>query len=154
MIPAGFEPAALRLEDGRRSVRHRDLMTSAGFEPASSRIGIGRPSNWATRPAALAVLITCGVAWADPPADSPVMAPDVPGLSVRLRAGETAPFDGRLVELDENQRRGAALADCRGELASAKTNEWLPKPVLIAIIVGTAVLAAAAGAGAAYAATR
>lgn len=80
-------------------------------------------------------------------ADSPVIAPDLPGISVRLRAGEPAPYDGRLLEHDESVRRGKALVSCRGELADAKTNEWLSKPVLIAFIVGGLALGAAAGAG-------
>ncbi len=82
---------------------------------------------------------------------SPVLAPDLPGISVRLKAGEQAPFDGRLVELEENRRRGAAIVDCRAELADAKTNVWAPKPVLVSVIVGAVVLGAAAGAGAVWA---
>lgn len=100
----------------------------------------------------MCALLASSLAFADPPADSltvdsPVLAPDVPNVSVRLRPGEQAPFDGRLVSLDENLRRGKALADCRGELASAKENTWVSRPVLVAVIVGGLVLGAAAGAG-------
>ena len=93
------------------------------------------------------ISIALMLALAQAPEDSPVLAPDIPGLSVRLRAGEQAPFDGRLVELEENRRRGAAMVDCKAELASAKENTWVSKPVLVAIIVGGVVLGAAAGAG-------
>lgn len=81
--------------------------------------------------------------------ESPVMAPDIPGVSVRLKAGEAAPFDARAIALDENLRRGKAIADCKGELEYGKTNVWTSKPVLVALIVGGIVLGAAAGAGAA-----
>lgn len=84
--------------------------------------------------------------------DSPTLAPDAPGVSVRLRAGETAPFDGRLLSLDENLRRGKDAVDCKAELASAKENSWVSKPVLVSVIVGALVVGAAVGAGASYAA--
>lgn len=62
----------------------------------------------------LVVLLVASLAHADPAeTDSPVLAPDLPGVSVRLRAGETAPYDGRLIELSENVRRGKALVECR-----------------------------------------
>jgi len=103
---------------------------------------------------AIALLLLSSVAFADPPTDSstvendsPVLAPDLPGVSVRLRPGEPAPYDGRLVALDENVRRGKALVDCRAELEAGKQNAWLSKPVLITLIVGSVVLGAAAGAG-------
>jgi hypothetical protein len=110
----------------------------------------------------IAVMLVSSVALADPPdshfatasadapiadQESPVLAPPIPGVSVRLRAGETAPFDGRLVELGENLKRGQKLADCRGELEDAKTNVWSSKGVLVGIIIGSIALGAAAGAG-------
>lgn len=79
--------------------------------------------------------------------DSPVLAPDVPEISVRLKPGETAPFDGRLISLHENLRRGKVTAECKAELASAKENEWVSKPVLIGLIVGAFVVGAGAAAG-------
>lgn len=82
-----------------------------------------------------------------PDTDSPVLAPDIPETSVRLRAGETAPFDGRLISLDENLRRGKQWVDCKAELDDAKQNVWTSKPILITVIVGAVVLGAAAGAG-------
>ena len=103
---------------------------------------------------ALAILLASSIAFAEEPLDSPTLAPDLPGVSVRLRPGEAAPFDGRLVALDENLRRGQSLVECRAELASAKENAWLPKPVLIAVVIGGVVLGAAAGAAVTYAATR
>jgi hypothetical protein len=101
----------------------------------------------------IALLLSLSLAQA-PDTDSPVLAPDVPEVSVRLKAGEVAPFDGRLLALEENLRRGKATADCRAELADAKGNAWVSKPVLITVIVGAVVLGAAVGAGATYAATR
>lgn len=107
---------------------------------------------------ALCLLLVSSAALADPPtatvtdsvtvdSDSPTIAPDLPGVSVRLRAGETAPYDGRLIALDENVRRAKELVGCRAELEAGKENAWLSKPVLVTLIVGTAVLSAAAGAG-------
>jgi hypothetical protein len=107
----------------------------------------------------VALLLVSSLAFADPPAatvtdsvtventDSPTIAPDLPGVSVRLRAGETAPYDGRLIALDENLRRGKALVDCRAELEAGKENAWVSKPVLIGLIIGSVALGAAAGAG-------
>lgn len=87
------------------------------------------------------------LAFAQEPADSPVLAPDVPEVSVRLRPGEQAPFDGRLLSLDENLRRGKDAVDCKAELADAKENVWTSKATLVVVIVGAVVLGAAAGAG-------
>ena len=100
----------------------------------------------------IATLLVSSIAFADSvqDTDSPVMAPDIEGVSVRLKAGETAPFDGRLLALDENLRRGRKMADCEAELADAKTNIWTSKPVLISILIGGLVLGAAAGAGVTY----
>lgn len=95
----------------------------------------------------IAALVMFALAQAPLDTDTPTLAPDLPGISVRLRAGEVAPFDGRLVELEENRRRGAALVDCRTELAVGKTNEWLSKPALVALIAGTAAASAALAAG-------
>lgn len=89
-----------------------------------------------------------------PDTDTPTLAPDVPNVSVRLRAGETAPFDGRLLSLDENLRRGKEAVDCKAELSSGKENAWISKPVLVGIIVGAVALGAAVGVSATYAATR
>jgi hypothetical protein len=104
----------------------------------------------------VAMLLVSSLAFADPPTesltierdtDSPVLAPDVPGVSVRLRPGEQAPFDGRLLGLDENLRRGREAVDCKAELASAKENVWTSKATLVVVIVGAVALGAAAGAG-------
>ncbi len=79
--------------------------------------------------------------------DSPVLAPDLPGVSVRLKAGERAPFGGRLVALDENVRRTKALVECQGELADGKANVWTSPGVIVALVLGAVVVGAAAGAG-------
>ena len=79
--------------------------------------------------------------------DTPVLSPDVPNVTVRLRAGETAPFDGRLLSLEENLRRGKSAVDCRAELAKAQESALLPVPALIAIIGGSLALGVAVGAG-------
>lgn len=107
----------------------------------------------------LATLLVSSLAFADPlpgsgftvPEDTPTLAPDVPEVSVRLRAGETAPFDGRLLSLEENLRRGKSAVECKGELDEAKTNLWMSKPLVIGLIVGGLVLGAAAGAAAVWA---
>lgn len=101
---------------------------------------------------ALAVLLIASLAHADHE-DTPTLAPDVPEVSVRLRPGETAPFDGRLLSLDENVRRAKSAVECRAELASARENVWLSKPVVIGVIVGALLVGAAAGAAGAWAAT-
>ena len=103
--------------------------------------------RWCAAVGAIALVLMSTTGLAAEPDDSPTMAPDLPGVSVRLRPGEVAPFDGRQVELEENRRRGAAIADCRGELASAKENAWMSKGAVVALIVGSVVLGAAAGAG-------
>lgn len=101
-----------------------------------------------------ALLLIASLAGAAEPDDTPTLAPDVPNVSVRLRAGETAPFDGRLLSLDENLRRGKDAVDCKADLAEAKTNTWVPKPVLVGVIVGALVLGAAGGAAVVWAAKR
>lgn len=82
--------------------------------------------------------------------DTPTLSPDVPDVSVRLRAGETAPFDGRLLSLNENLRRGKDAVDCRAELAKAHESQLLPTGAVIAIIAGAVALGAAAGVGVTY----
>jgi hypothetical protein len=89
----------------------------------------------------VAVLLVSSLAWADPPVDTdtPTLAPDAPGVSVRLRAGETAPFDGRLLSLDENLRRGKSAATCTATLADAEANGvLLPKPAVATLISAAA----------------
>lgn len=100
------------------------------------------------------VLIASQATFASEPDDSPVLAPDVPEVSVRLRPGETAPFDGRLLSLDENVRRAKSAVECRAELASAKESVWMSKPTIIALVAGALLVGAAAGAAGAWAATR
>lgn len=65
-------------------------------------------------------------------------APDIPGLSVRLRAGEVAPFDARAVTLQENCERGKMVAGLRAELADARTFKWVSEPLLATLISGSA----------------
>ena len=97
----------------------------------------------------IALLLISSIALADE--DAPTLAPDVPDVSVRLRAGETAPFDGRLLSLEENLRRGKDTVDCKAELSAAKENAWVSKPVLISLVVGGLVLGAAGGAAVVWA---
>lgn len=99
----------------------------------------------------LAVLLISSVASAFTPEDSPTLAPDVPEVSVRLRAGETAPFDGRLLSLEENLRRGKDAVDCKAELSTAKESVWMSKPLIVGLIIGGIVLGAAGGAAAVWA---
>lgn len=82
------------------------------------------------------------------PEDSPVLAPDVPEVSVRLRAGETAPFDGRLLSLEENLRRGKDAVDCKAELSEAKTNVWTRPGVIVAMVLSAFAVGGAVAVGA------
>lgn len=76
--------------------------------------------------------------------DAPVA--DIKGESVKLKAGDVAPFDGRLLSEDEQIRRAKRLAEAEGELAKAHDSALVSKPVLVAIIVGCLVLGAGASA--------
>lgn len=102
----------------------------------------------------VAALLVSSLAFAEPPLKecreaTPLedQAPDVAGVSVKLRAGEPAPFDARALSLEENCERGKAKASCVAELTDAKTFVWVSKPALVTIIVGAAALSAAAAAG-------
>lgn len=100
-------------------------------------------------------LVACLVgmpAFADPPPDAPLE--DMPGVSVRLRPGEPAPFQGQLLSEPEQIRRGKRLADAEATLAKAEQSVLLPKAAVVGIIVGALVLGAAAGAGVAVAVRR
>lgn len=96
----------------------------------------------------LCLALISNVALAQSP-DAPLA--DVLGASVRLKAGEPAPFDGRLLSEDEQVRRAKRLAAAEGELAKAHESALVIKPVFVAIIVGALVLGAGAGAGVAIA---
>jgi hypothetical protein len=98
--------------------------------------------------AILCALLMSSAALAQSP-DAPVV--DVLGASVRLKAGEAAPFDGRLLSEDEQIRRAKRLAAAEGELAKAQESMLVSKPVLVAIIVGSLVVGVGAGFGVALA---
>lgn len=102
---------------------------------------------------ALAVLLVSSVAIADPPTDTPVIE-DLPGVSVRLRPGEPAPFQGQLLSEDEQLRRGRRLAAAEATLAKAEQSQLLPLPALIGIIAASVALGAAVGVGVALVAQR
>lgn len=100
-----------------------------------------------------ALLVSC-VALADPPADAPIA--DVPGASVHLAAGQSAPFAGYLVSDDETLRRGKAKGNLAGTLADAEANGvLLPRAAVAALIgAGAAAVVASISLGIALAATR
>jgi hypothetical protein len=55
---------------------------------------------------ALAALLCASVAFADPPAsDAPLADPDAPGRALRLGAGEIAPYQGVLLDGQEDAHR-------------------------------------------------
>lgn len=100
---------------------------------------------------AIAVLLISSLAWADPPLAqcteaTPLQdqAPDVPGVSVKLRAGEPAPYDARALSFQENCERGKAAVACQAELSDAKTNTWTKPGVIVGMILAAAALGAAA----------
>lgn len=108
----------------------------------------------------LAVMLCSSLAFADPPADAPTKcteattdtAPDVPGVSVKLKAGEPAPFAARALSLQENCERGQDKAFLQTFKDDASTQVMIPKPLLVTIITGVIILSAAAAAGVTYAA--
>lgn len=81
----------------------------------------------------IAVLLCSFIAFADPPPDAPVA--DLPGVSVRVVAGQPAPFDGRLLSDEENVRRAKKEASERATLVDAQANGvLLPKPAVALLI--------------------
>ena len=89
---------------------------------------------------ALALLLVCGTAWADPaPGDTPLA--DVPGTSVHVVTGQVVPFTGYLVSDDETLRRGKSKVDCKGTLADAQTNGVLVPKAVLGTVIGVAAAA-------------
>lgn len=91
---------------------------------------------------ALLLMLLPSLALAQAPADAPLA--DLPGTSVRLAAGELAPFPGRLVSDPEAVRREKVNASNAAELASYKgpENVTLTKGAVVAIGAGGLVLGA------------
>lgn len=104
--------------------------------------------------AALALLRCVAVPSFAAAPDAPLL--DAPGASVRLEAGQPAPYTGQLLSDAENLRRAKRTAACEGtlEAAQAPSNVLLPKAALVAIIIGSVVLSAAAGAAVGVAAAK
>jgi hypothetical protein len=74
------------------------------------------------------------------PADAPL---DKPGVSVTLKAGWVAPYDGHLISKPETKRRADKEADEKATLAAAKNDSVLiPKPVFAAVIAAGIVVIA------------
>lgn len=102
----------------------------------------------------VAVLLVSSLAFAQAPAalpadaptvsdcDKPGAQPDVPGTSVCIRkAGEPAPFPGRLVSFDENKRRAKKEANERGTLTDAESNNVLLPRAAVATLISAAAAA-------------
>jgi hypothetical protein len=90
----------------------------------------------------LLTLLCSAVTFAQTPSDAPLA--DIPGTSVKVKQGEPAPFDGRLLSLDENKRRGTVDASKDAELTSLKAPEniTVTKGQLTGVIVGSVVVTA------------
>lgn len=88
---------------------------------------------------ATGLLLVCGAAWADGPADAPLA--DVPGTSVHLLATQAAPFTGYLVSDAETERRGKKDAKCAGTAADAQANGVLLPKVAAGTVIGVAAAA-------------
>lgn len=104
--------------------------------------------------AVLAALLASSIAFADPPADAPVLAVDAPGRSLILEQGSITPYRGVLLDEQEDKRRERARVAAEVTVEKAGEGVLLPKPAFIAIVVGCAAASAAAAAGITYAATR
>jgi len=116
-----------------------------------------------------ATILISAVAWAQPTTDAPraepaptlvpadVLPPLVlledgklaPGRSVKLRAGDPAPYGGWLVDHQEHTRREKRDAGNAAELVDLKDpgNITQRKVQFVLIVAGAAVAAAAAGVG-------
>lgn len=107
----------------------------------------------------LAVMLAASSAFAVDalPSDAPTLEPEAPaprifppgelapGRSVKLKAGEPAPFSGQLLDDQEQVRRSRVGARDAGELADLKKgNTIISTPALVAIIAGAVVAGAAA----------
>jgi hypothetical protein len=101
------------------------------------------------KPIALLLILALPAYAAD---DAPLA--DIPRVSVRLKAGDVAPFDGRLLSSDEQVARAKRLAAAEGELAKARESWLLPPAAVVGIIAGALALGVAAGTGVALAVKR
>lgn len=97
----------------------------------------------------VAVMLCSALAFGAEPGDAPVR--DVPGTSVHLEAGSAAPFTGRLLsDAEAVKSEQQATAD---HTTAAKVNAacegkdcvYLPRSVVVTLIVSGATLALAAG---------
>lgn len=84
----------------------------------------------------VAAMLCSSLAFADPPVDAPMA--DELGVSVLIKHGDPAPFDGRLLSMDENIARAKRAVECKATLAAAEENALLPKPVVALLISAAA----------------
>ncbi len=95
----------------------------------------------------LATLLIASTALADPK-DAPTRDLDAPGRALVIEAGTIAPFDGVLLDSQEDVRRERRAVRAEGTLAKAEAdNVMLPKAAFVAIVVGCVVASLAIGAG-------
>jgi hypothetical protein len=90
-----------------------------------------------------------------PPTDAPLAPPALdlvleadgrvaPGRSMKIKAGDVAPFNGRLLDEQEQVRRGKINARNEASLNDLKAgNVIIRTPVAIALVLGVAVASAA-----------
>jgi hypothetical protein len=99
----------------------------------------------------MTALLIAALLAAEPPADAPL---DLPGRSVRLVAGQPAPFPGRLLSDAEHIKSEAACADDHAKLAKAEKSLLVSPLGIVALVVGGLAVGAAVGAGVAIATRR
>ncbi len=79
---------------------------------------------------------------------------DAPGRALLLDAGEIAPYQGVLLDEQEDVRRVRVLVRTTAELEKAKEGMLISKPVFVAIVLGSIALSAGVTAGVTVAAIR
>jgi len=96
---------------------------------------------------AMSILLISSLAFADPPKDAPLS--DLPGRSVRLAAGQEAPFSGRLLSDVEHMESEAVCADDHAfrKEATAGGKLLLSSVAVVALVAGALALGAATAVG-------
>lgn len=91
----------------------------------------------------LVAVLTSAVAFAESPKDAPLA--DLPGRSVRLAAGQAAPFPGRLLADAEHRASEAVCADDHAfrERATKDDALRLTPLAVVAIVAGALAVGAA-----------
>lgn len=102
--------------------------------------------------AAVALLLASSLAFAEPPADAPVL--DLAERSVHLEAGQPAPFPGRLLSDAEHVASEKLCADDHATVKAAQSKVLLSPIAVVAIIAGAVAVGAAVSAGVAVAVRR